>query len=160
MGSGSSSQKRTKTATKTAASTPGTSVAHTIHAAKPNDTTHSSSTSNILDEGAADTAAAEVAAKDRDAACTRAASLSRQATIRITGGRTSAGVADSHSGPEELDALVERWLGSMPRMVVWDWDRTVVSCHTFREGVKVEEVRALHSEGASCMCNVNMCVSL
>jgi len=62
----------------------------------------------------------------------RACALSRKASTKATG--------SSVEHDPELHALVNRWLSALPTLVVFDWDLTVVSVHTFREGVAPEAV--------------------
>lgn len=45
-----------------------------------------------------------------------------------------------HNPDQDIEATVSRWLSSNPQLVVWDWDRTVVQCHTFRECIQPEDV--------------------
>ena len=60
---------------------------------------------------------------------------------------TAAGSSkDQEQGPSAaLKQLVTRWMGSRwagsrPKLLVWDFDRTIVGRHTFSEGVEPEEV--------------------
>lgn len=42
--------------------------------------------------------------------------------------------------------MVQRWYTTPLQLVVWDWDRTVVSCHTFRERVEPSDVASRWKE--------------
>jgi hypothetical protein len=40
-----------------------------------------------------------------------------------------------------LEPLVERWFAALrPKLVVWDFDLTILNTHAFGEGVEVEQV--------------------
>ena len=63
------------------------------------------------------------------------------------GGSTAAGSSQPpDQGPSPgLRQLVTRWMGSRwagskPKLLAWDFDRTIVGRHTFSEGVEPEEV--------------------
>ena len=116
-----------------------------------------------IDDGEPDRKPEQAACRSRsvlpDASSERAdrvRSLTRKASLKATNrGRDASGSIHTPLPGPYVDALVNRWLTSKPLLVIWDWDRTVVACHTFNEGVEPDAVRPI----ACATRRLEMCCS-